>query len=460
MAQFGVPRKICQREHMSAEYKLIIRGAQAGHSAEQVASALAPLLRRPVDQLLPALSARLPITITLKGLALPAARAFLSTIQETGCASTLDSTAPRPPPAPSLPGDFNHLQLRPFTNRTVGLVLHAPEDWRDVSEGELFRIQHAGTDTWITASLNRSPGVELAVWAELRFGAIADKMAYFQPHGTPYSLETAAGAAIVAEFRGTVPGDADPTHQLVLCLRPEIGALSLNITAAVDEFERHRSLYQWLLRTQLRLLDVGSLGAPAAGMGDENPEEQFDNGVRFMKAGRPEEGAGCFRKAAEQGHAQAQFALGFCYQRGEGVARSDRHTFEWWRKAAEQGLAPAQVNLASMYERGVGTAADAVQAFHWRHEAAEQGDPEAQYGVAVCYVQGNGVAEDVEMAAQWALKAAAQGHRAAQFYVGAMHEGGEGLPRDVARAIEWYRKAAAQGHATATERLQALGALN
>lgn len=443
---------------MGGEYKLIICGVQAGHAEEQVARALAPLLRSPAEQLLPALKARQNIAVKLKGLHLQAARAFKETVDQAGCASTLDSTQPPPPPGALLPGDFRHHQLRPFANRTVGLLLHAPVQWRDVSEGELFRIQQDGASAWITASLARSPGVALAVWAELKFGVIADRMAYLQPHGGPYGLETAAGPAIVAEFRGLVPGDDDPTHQLVLCLRPEAGAVSLNITASVADFERHEALYQWLLRTQLHLHPVGNADAAAAEMAHDHPEEQYDIGVKFAKTERFPEAVEWFRKAAEQGHAEAQLALGHCYVRGQGVPQNDRQAFEWWRKAAERGLASAQFNVAAMYERGVGTAADVAQAFRWRHKAAEQGDPQAQYGVAVCYVQGKGVPEDVDAAAVWALKAAEQGHSGAQVYVGVMHERGEGLPQDDARAIDWYRKAAVQGEAMATERLQALGA--
>ena len=49
-----------------------------------------------------------------------------------------------------------------------------------------------------------------------------------------------------------------------------------------------------------------------------------------------------FRKAAEQGYANAQFHLGHMYELGWGVDRNDSTTVEWYRKAAEQGYANAQ----------------------------------------------------------------------------------------------------------------------
>ncbi|WP_424540674.1 hypothetical protein [Sinorhizobium medicae] len=43
-----------------------------------------------------------------------------------------------------------------------------------------------------------------------------------------------------------------------------------------------------------------------------------------------------FQKAAQQGHARAQFNLAMMYARGEGVARNDALAFEWMQKAANQ----------------------------------------------------------------------------------------------------------------------------
>ena len=52
-----------------------------------------------------------------------------------------------------------------------------------------------------------------------------------------------------------------------------------------------------------------------------------------------------YRKAAEQGLAQAQCRLGDFYEYGEGVTKDLVKAAEWYRKAAEQGLAQAQCRL-------------------------------------------------------------------------------------------------------------------
>ncbi|MEG2465569.1 MAG: SEL1-like repeat protein, partial [Kiritimatiellia bacterium] len=40
--------------------------------------------------------------------------------------------------------------------------------------------------------------------------------------------------------------------------------------------------------------------------------------------------------------ADAQYNLGCCYLKGEGVARDEAEAVEWWRKAAAQGVAEAK----------------------------------------------------------------------------------------------------------------------
>ena len=47
-------------------------------------------------------------------------------------------------------------------------------------------------------------------------------------------------------------------------------------------------------------------------------------------------------KAADQGHAGAQYNLGIMLDQGRGMAQSDVEAARWYRKAADQGFAKAQ----------------------------------------------------------------------------------------------------------------------
>ena len=85
-----------------------------------------------------------------------------------------------------------------------------------------------------------------------------------------------------------------------------------------------------------------------------------------------------YRKAAEQGFADAQNNLGGMYANGEGVPEDDRQAVFWFRKAAEQEVARAQYNLGAMYANGEGVPEDYVRAYAWFNLAAAQGDEDAE----------------------------------------------------------------------------------
>ena len=52
-----------------------------------------------------------------------------------------------------------------------------------------------------------------------------------------------------------------------------------------------------------------------------------------------------YRKAAEQGDAEAQYFIGCCYEYGGGVAKDNAEAVKWYRKAAEQGHLEAKKSL-------------------------------------------------------------------------------------------------------------------
>ena len=164
-----------------------------------------------------------------------------------------------------------------------------------------------------------------------------------------------------------------------------------------------------------------------------------------------------YRKAVEQGYASAQYNLGVCYDNGRGVAQDYNEAVKWYRKAAEQGHATAQYNLGVCYENGQGVAQDYKEAVKWYRKAAEQGDADAQYNLGYCYKNGRGVAKDYNEAVKWYRKAAEQGESYAQNNLGVCYENGQGVPKDLQKAIELYRKSAEQGNELAIENLKRLG---
>ena len=159
-----------------------------------------------------------------------------------------------------------------------------------------------------------------------------------------------------------------------------------------------------------------------------------------------------YRAAAEKGDIGAQFKLGLCYAKGDGVLQDDQKMAYWWRKAADQGYVKAQVNMALCYANGKGVPQDDAEAVKWYHKAAIRGNPVAQYELGVCYTCGRGVVKDCGKASHWMQKAAVQGYAAAQYDLASdyIHTSTQSIvPHNTARGVYWMRKAAEQGYARA-----------
>ena len=75
------------------------------------------------------------------------------------------------------------------------------------------------------------------------------------------------------------------------------------------------------------------------------------------------------RKAAEQGHEAAIMKLAYHCKLGG----NHLDAVKWYRKAAEQGVANAQFFLAECYDNGKGVTRDEEEALKWYRKSAEQG---------------------------------------------------------------------------------------
>ena len=108
-------------------------------------------------------------------------------------------------------------------------------------------------------------------------------------------------------------------------------------------------------------------------------EAQYNLGVYAAGRGVSQDAAEAvtwFRRAAEQGHAGAQFTLGVMLAAGEGIPEDDVEAVAWFRRAAEQGHAGAQLNLGVMYAAGSGVPQDNVEAHMWLNLAASRSSGE------------------------------------------------------------------------------------
>ena len=157
-----------------------------------------------------------------------------------------------------------------------------------------------------------------------------------------------------------------------------------------------------------------------------------------------QEAAKWFRRAAEQGYAEAQYNLGRMYDYGQGVPQDQQEAVRWYRLAADQGLAAAQHNLGGKYYQGKGVLQNYPEAVKWFRLAAGQGLSDSQYNLGVMYLKGQGMPKDFQEAVKWFRLAADQGFVGAQYNLGEMYYEGRGVPKDYVLAYMWLDLAATQ----------------
>ncbi len=190
-----------------------------------------------------------------------------------------------------------------------------------------------------------------------------------------------------------------------------------------------------------------------AAMGSPHAEDVLGNAYARAWGGVPQDyaqAASWYRKAADQGDADAQAKLGSLYYTGHGVPQDYAQAASWIRKAADQGDADAQAKLAALYLTGHGVPQDYAQAASWTRKAADQGYANAQFNLGLDYANGQGVPQNYAQAASWYRKAADQGVASAQTNLGALYANGHGVPQDYVAAYALFNLAAAQGDSQAS----------
>jgi len=152
-----------------------------------------------------------------------------------------------------------------------------------------------------------------------------------------------------------------------------------------------------------------------------------------------------YRKAADQGYAEAQCWLGKWYTYHLTIGRKSQAAM-WYRKAAEQGHVVAQHELGILYFRGAGgVTVDYTEAVRLFRKGAESGYVRSIHNLGTCYAEGKGVPQDKAEAYRLYRKAADMGLSDSQFNLGTCYDMGWGVEKNKEEALKWYRKASAQG---------------
>lgn len=193
------------------------------------------------------------------------------------------------------------------------------------------------------------------------------------------------------------------------------------------------------------------------------------------------------QQAAELGYLDAMYDLSECFDDGNGVSVDLKMAHQWLRKAADQGLAKAQAAIGAFYFLGpkgfsqndytgiieqnynlaqkyllasansgmtesFGYLAyvyysleDYDQALLWAHKGASINNVDSFQVIANCYDNGLGVEKNEVEALKWYEKAADEGDAKSMNILGNIYSGGKVVPKNMNKSFEYYQKAATLG---------------
>jgi len=133
---------------------------------------------------------------------------------------------------------------------------------------------------------------------------------------------------------------------------------------------------------------------------------EFEKGNAAFQANDYAKARRLWLPLAEQGHTQAQYAVGRLYEKGKGVERDFATAAKWYRLAAEKDHADSQYRLAVGYAYGMGLTKDESLALAWLRKAANNGQKRAQKTLGRAYEEGRlGLTADPDKAKYWYEKA-------------------------------------------------------
>jgi hypothetical protein len=161
----------------------------------------------------------------------------------------------------------------------------------------------------------------------------------------------------------------------------------------------------------------------------------FERGLRIVDQALVRRAAR-YQEEAKRGDAEAQYNLGVLYEMGKGVPIDRTEAMIWLRKAAEQGHANAQSSLGGMYLY----AGDNAQAELWLSKAAERGNTPALTNLGRLHAYGKG---ELQYADGY-YAATRRGDMVSQYGFHCLLKAAKDSPKNYVEAYFWLSLAAAR----------------
>lgn len=150
---------------------------------------------------------------------------------------------------------------------------------------------------------------------------------------------------------------------------------------------------------------------------------------------------------ASKGDVEKQLTLAKHYYMGIGLPADREQALIWLEKAAQQGSAQAQLALGLLFLDGDGSLkADSIRAVQWLEKAAEQGEMQSLDILLELYKNGGLIQANETKFAHWAEKGAALDNVNALYALGELYRIGKHKPQNMETAFKLFKQAADKGH--------------
>ena len=138
--------------------------------------------------------------------------------------------------------------------------------------------------------------------------------------------------------------------------------------------------------------------------------------------------------AANQGDAEAQYQIGLCFSKGDGVKLDLKKAKSWFEKSAKQEHGKAQFEYAKLLNN--------KNSVIWYEKAAEHGVDQAFFNLGMYYsTKVGGVMRDINKAIFWFKKAAEKNVEHSCWHLGYLYNN-EIIDKE--QALYWHKKSAEQ----------------
>lgn len=177
---------------------------------------------------------------------------------------------------------------------------------------------------------------------------------------------------------------------------------------------------------------------------------QLGDAQAQMKVGRfYRDGKGCKKnlnlaehwllKAAAQGKGAAAFNLGYLYKK-DWDKQDYQKSMLFFKQALKRGIVNSYASIGWMYQQGLGVKKSNAAAIRWFKLGIEKGDKRSHQALGWMLQNGAGCVKDYNLALNYYKKAHAEGYFHACTGLGYQYQNGLGCRKNLKRAAEYYRQ--------------------